>query len=386
MFASKITHVKNETVNRFLELDGVRGLAIFLVLIYHAFALGVPFAQNAVLIQLKRVSGIGWMGVDIFFVLSGFLITSILLETRDRSGYFKNFYARRILRIFPLYFLVFAVIFLFLPVLDPKAPLVERDSWPYFALYVQNWLYIPSFHLASFPQAIGPAWSLAIEEQFYLLWPALIFFLSRKKLVYLSITIFILTLVERFLFWEFGGSLFSSPQFLYFSSITRFDGFAVGALVSIAFQSARWKQTFSKLAWPVFLISLAVLFAIMFFTGTSEPGEGSKYWSIWGYSPIGLASGALIVILIFAPRQTIFSSFFRNRVLLFFGKYSYAIYLLHFPVMLVVLNKLTDAHIKGGKAWLIFVSLSFVLTILLSLLTWHLLEKQMLKLKKHFEN
>src|SRR5690349_4268171 len=106
---------QNENADRIPELDGVRGLAILMVLIYHLTIEAAGYFKNPVIDVINTVSQMGWIGVDVFFVLSGFLITSILLRTKKEKDYFKKFYARRILRIFPLYYVAITVIFLFLP-------------------------------------------------------------------------------------------------------------------------------------------------------------------------------------------------------------------------------------------------------------------------------
>ncbi len=367
------------------ELDGVRGLAILLVLCFHILKRADYFTQNQLLHLISSTVQIGWVGVDLFFVLSGFLITGILLQTREDLNYFKNFYARRILRIFPLYFLIIGGIFLLLPVLTPNRASIDQASWPYFALYLQNWLVIPSLNLGSYSKFVGPSWSLAIEEQFYIVWPSLVFLLSRHKLVFLSIAIVIFSLVARLILVQFADHWKFLSYFLYFGSFTRFDGFSVGALIAIAFQSEQWKRAFSRFAWPVLIVALIGIIAIVINSGNVSPLEKDYYLNTWGYTLVALASGALLLVVTTSPKHAILASFFRNRVLGFFGKYSYAMYLIHLPVMLIVFQNTEHFQRNSIIAWLIFVGTVFGLTILGSLLTWHLLEKQMLKLKKYFE-
>jgi len=156
-------------------LDGLRGIAIILVMLHH-FTYYRP--TSGIDEQIVSVLIFFWTGVDLFFVLSGFLITGILLDTRGNERYFTSFYARRILRIFPLYYLI---LFLALVVL-PKFPavhtvLIGQDAsvdlppqWPY-------WLYLTNFSIADRGWVHGwvdVAWSLAIEEQFYLIWPLVV--------------------------------------------------------------------------------------------------------------------------------------------------------------------------------------------------------------------
>jgi peptidoglycan/LPS O-acetylase OafA/YrhL len=139
-------------------LDGVRGLAILLVILYHCC--GLPF---------------GWVGVDLFFVLSGFLITRILLAKQDQPDYFKNFYKNRILRIFPLYFLVLTLYFTIEYVFYHKNIAYSL----YFFFFLQN----TNFAKTAFENAHGlqHTWSLAIEEQFYAVFPFAVYFLNKKR-------------------------------------------------------------------------------------------------------------------------------------------------------------------------------------------------------------
>ena len=379
--------VNKTSLQKFSELDGLRGIAVLMVMAFHIFnrAPGYLIDNQTFIITLNKIAQIGWAGVDIFFVLSGFLITSILLNTKNTPHYFKNFYARRILRISPLYFLVIGAILIFLPFITPHANVHGgQASWPYFLFSLQNWLVIHALKLGVYPTPANPLWSLAIEEQFYLIWPMLVFFISRRKLVFLTIAILVGSLIFRLLFVQLAGMSRDTAPFLYFSSITRLDGFAVGALLAIAYQSEHWKRIFARYSWLLLIVVLPVIAAIMIYSRNTNPLQIDYYLNTWGYSLIALAAGAILVILTTGSSETIPRRFFRNDALSFFGKYSYAMYLLHFPIMLMVLNMDFARH-RGEQSWFIFVFLTFGLTILGSLLTWNLLEKPMLKLKKYFE-
>jgi peptidoglycan/LPS O-acetylase OafA/YrhL len=173
---------------RIPALDGIRGLAIALVMFHH-FTLYGGMRPDFVLDKVYRhVALVGWVGVDLFFVLSGFLITGILHDSRSDRHYFRNFYMRRTLRIFPLYYGVLAATFLVLPlVLDVSGSCREllRDQawyWTYL-INVQIGLdYWPSCFV------LGHFWSLAVEEQFYLVWPLLLYLLGRRGMLALCVT------------------------------------------------------------------------------------------------------------------------------------------------------------------------------------------------------
>ncbi len=164
-------------------LDGLRALAVFVV-VEHNISL-VSGGEGLLLHQLESMLHRGWMGVQLFFVLSGFLITRILLETRRSPEYFRSFYSRRALRIFPLYYATLIFLFLLLPALG-QTPSVLAEDMP-FSRQVWLWAYLSNW---TGPRGLGGGsppvfhfWSLAVEEQFYLLWPLVVLFCTPKRLM-----------------------------------------------------------------------------------------------------------------------------------------------------------------------------------------------------------
>src|SRR5208337_5027606 len=156
--------------NKLHSLDGLRAIAIILVFFHHLKGL-IPVTSLPVY-YLRWYVGLGWMGVDLFFVISGFLITGILMDTRTAGNYFSGFYARRILRIFPVYYLllisvIVAETLLNNPRVTNSLPL-PADRWLYFC-YLMNWLKLWKGQYGE--NYLGHCWSLAVEEQFYLVWP-----------------------------------------------------------------------------------------------------------------------------------------------------------------------------------------------------------------------
>jgi len=364
-----------------------------MVMFYHLTIVAGPFAKSAFLhTSIVNLASMGWAGVDLFFVLSGFLITSILLKTRQEAHYFKNFYARRILRIFPLYYLFIAVMFIFLPIISPELSPVNaqaaRASWPFFTLYLHNWIYIPKFSdrfSVLVPPFLAPTWSLAIEEQFYFLWPSVVFFLSRRKLFIVSIAIVVFTLLMRIALVQIAGSWASLEYFLYYSTLARFDGLCVGALIAMVFQSERWKLVISRFAWPVVIGVLIGMAGIVIANSDVFALSTNPYLDMWGYTLLALGSGAMVVLVTTGPSRGVLRVVFRNPILRFFGKYSYSMYILHIPVMYMVRREIKVLHFSGDAAWFACVVLSFGLTIVGALVTWHLLEKHAIGLKKYFE-
>jgi peptidoglycan/LPS O-acetylase OafA/YrhL len=213
--------IPQSTADRIPELDGIRAIAVLMVLFLHVLD---PDAQSSAALLtvaprlLVLLIGHGWLGVDLFFVLSGFLITGILL---DNPNHLENFYARRALRILPLYFLCIAVMACFYP-----------DSGPYFLLSLAFLANMAGLLGVAVPHGPDVFWSLAVEEHFYLVWPWLVRILSRRALACTCAAIVIGEPILRAVFVAHGTDVYMPSWF-------RFDGLASGALLAIWFRS-RW--------------------------------------------------------------------------------------------------------------------------------------------------
>jgi peptidoglycan/LPS O-acetylase OafA/YrhL len=215
-------------------LDGIRGIAILPVIVYHTVLHGGFDPTTKVDRAFVRLSLFGWCGVDLFFVLSGFLITGILYDTRGSVGYFKNFYTRRVLRIFPLYYgflvLFFLVLFfLVLPFLLPQndglCSVRKEQVW--------YWTYLVNIAIAyrGWPSdlIIAHFWSLAVEEQFYLFWPLVVFLFPRRTLMSLCCLMIggglVLRIVVRMLGYHVAASVLT---------VCRMDELAIGGLLALS--------------------------------------------------------------------------------------------------------------------------------------------------------
>ena len=299
-------------------LDGVRGLAILLVLASHLATVPPILPASRIGTLFRALLTPGWCGVDLFFTLSGFLITGILLDSKGSSNYFPSFYIKRFLRIFPLYYATLVVILAVsaVPVaswLGSELP-SPADRWAYFA-YLQNW---PGVLRGSIPKtnAIGHFWSLAVEEQFYVVWPLCVWLLSRRALFSLCCTGFLGALALR------CTLIFHYKQtFILGLTTSRMDGLLVGAALAIALREG-WAIS-SRFCW---LLAGAGM-AIMLFIVVRHPWElvGTEtYMQTIGVTGFAILSGALIG-LVLSGTGPIFSS----RIMRAFGKYSYGIYVLH---------------------------------------------------------
>lgn len=293
------------------ELDSLRGIACLMVLFFHGFANRyIPEHLNAAERVFVAIWRYGFTGVNLFFVLSGFLITGILLETRNQADYYRRFYIRRALRILPLYYGI-----LLLLIVVWKAGLTDRPiSWAFLgfsAIYLAN-----TTPLFGVPIQFGVLWSLAVEEHFYLLWPALVRRLKTKALVILAFLLCVAALAFRFAAFHSGSDVFG------FYTWMVCDGLSMGALLAIAirhFQQGR--RVMLRIATLAFayavLCGVVERFATARYTGAALQISGSN--AFYG--------AALIAALLLGSRYGI-----RSRVLEFFGEISYGLYLVHMLV------------------------------------------------------
>lgn len=298
------------------QFDGLRGVAILLVLIAHSgFIEALPHLGN---LEYAR------FGVDLFFVLSGFLITGILLDSKESEHYFRNFYARRALRIWPLYYAVLFLAFVVTPMLAPSTK-PEAGVWPAFVFYVQN---IALVHRVTYPFGLGATWSLAVEEQFYLTWPLLVFLLKRRTIALVSVSLVFVSLSLRL-----AGYFHDAPSgFVHQFTLSRLDAIAFGTLAALWLRSPsctldRWRiRAYQFLALG---LTGAILARILMHRNSS----------IVGYTFLGMTfAGLLGISLVSDAPSSLLGRGLSARWLRYIGKISYGIYLLHVPIFLLWLR------------------------------------------------
>jgi len=245
-FASLKTGTQNKI--HYPALDGLRGIAILLVVVFHNFGF-IDFFF------------FGWLGVDLFFVLSGFLITGILLKSVGKPGYLRNFYFRRILRIFPLYYLLLIVCFFILPFISSLKPQLDYNSHHqvYFWTYTQNWLFALSPPANS--NYLIHLWSLGVEEQFYLIWPLLILWIRKPKTL-LVIVATLLAGVLIFRSWLWVNKI-EGLQYFSLYAFSRIDGICIGCMLALTTQI---NFQFVRKYTGLIVISVALLNFIFFFS------------------------------------------------------------------------------------------------------------------------
>jgi peptidoglycan/LPS O-acetylase OafA/YrhL len=322
----------------------------------------------------------GWVGVQIFFVLSGYLISYLLDQRRSTplGEYLREFYGRRALRIFPLYFATLSVI----QVLCWMGRDLDhaRPGMPYAWTYVFNFYAMGAAWKPS--EAVGHFWSLCVEEQFYLLWPFVIYFFSRERLRKLLVGLVLVGPVFRLLLWSIvtaHPSTFNpKPEMaVYVNPLTHIDAFAVGALVAI-FPPQRSLPKFA-LSSSVLLVAgaLVALFSHSTWDDTRYAigypiGLRAGYAFTWGYSLLNIWSALLIVCLV--NRQVI-PRLFEARSLSYIGKISYGVYVLHHPLQLLVNTTFASARLY------VRLPLHLALTFAVATVSYYLLELPFLALK-----
>jgi peptidoglycan/LPS O-acetylase OafA/YrhL len=362
-------------------LDGLRGIAIILVLLHH-FTFYRPTA--GIDARIGDVVFFLWIGVDLFFVLSGFLITGILLDTRDSKRYFTTFYARRTLRIFPLYYLVLFLAFVVLPQFPAfNLVLVGNDAspaqWPY-------WFYVTNFSIAEGGWVHGwvdVAWSLAIEEQFYLVWPLLIWLCPPRLFALLCAVILVAEPVAR----VYARATEMPALSIYVLPWFRLDGFAVGALVAFA-QRRGLLPLLDRWAPSVFIAGVAGIIACTILGG--HTWWWNRPMQQYGYSLIAVAGAAMLVSAVNRPADSLWPRMLSAGWLRAFGKYSYGLYLIHPPVMRAVREYVFNPEeyfmlgIASWNAQLLYYGAATAPSFALAWLSWRLFEAPILRLKARF--
>jgi peptidoglycan/LPS O-acetylase OafA/YrhL len=365
---------------RIPALDAIRGIAILLVMMRHFLAEPAVAHLPPLLAELI---GFGWSGVDLFFVLSGFLITGNLLRHRGSAHYYRNFYARRTLRIFPLYYAVLCFVFLVVARFSWFEPervryAVEHQLWLW--LYATNLLIVKNsgYILAS----INHFWSLAIEEHFYLVWPAVVAGFSGRSLR----RVILLVIGAAFLIRCACLVVAPTSPAAYVLTPCRMDSLAFGAMLACLVRDVGLQQV-ARYARPLGGACALVIASIGIWRGTLAPADHMML-SI-GVTIIALGYSAAIVSAVAAPPSSLLGRLVSLRVLRFFGKYAYGLYVFHFPLHILFKRWLPFERLREllGSAELAMLAHSASVgaaSVLAALLSWHLYEKHFLTLKRYF--
>jgi len=343
------------------ELDGLRGLAILWVVLYHCD----PLLQGT---WLHRVAEWGWAGVDIFFVLSGFLITANLLGARDKPHYFHNFHARRALRIWPVYVLVLAVVYLNAPwFIVPNVGVlaaIKAAPWWAYIFFVQN-----LFHI-SLPSALGPTWALAVEEQYYFFWAPLVRWLGGPKRIWALAGVLACALVCSPLLRHLNPVwLWNLPN----HTLIKLDGIALGSLLALGLYTIQLSRRVCLwLGLGAFVLGIFAAATIAGGTSLLDTALAAGF------------AGAVLALMATTGARNPVNAVLRRGPLAFYGRISYGLYMIHIAAFIFIgwFDLWMASYGMAGS--LAVVAARFAVSTALAAAMWYGFESQILKLKRYF--
>ncbi|PSL43754.1 peptidoglycan/LPS O-acetylase OafA/YrhL [Chitinophaga niastensis] len=358
------------------SLDGIRAIAILLVMAFHF-----------------DIIRFGWIGVQLFFVLSGYLISSILLKEKDKpeslGARLKKFWIRRSLRIFPIYY-IYLVLFLAV-YLFTAFPMHYLHDLPYLFSYTFNLTRISSSWHES--PVYTHFWSLCVEEQFYLFFPFIIFLLSRSSLRVLTVIVLFATPIFRWLFSTYllqsGKSSFEIFDIIYWFPLSHLDAFFAGTAINLFQLANRIKRP--QLAFTGILIvmlcagivtyildhhghSFAISFGYNF-------GDTEQYQQVWYYTMLNIFFAALLLLLVTVHKNrlaTWLQVVMENNQLVAIGKVSYGMYIFHWIIQTQLIERWIPVN-DTNKYWIFIVDIPLVY--LCAWLSFHFIEQRFTRLK-----
>jgi peptidoglycan/LPS O-acetylase OafA/YrhL len=364
---------------RIPELDGLRGIAIAMVLACHYLPIEVATRHGSLVAYLKVLLGFGWSGVDLFFVLSGFLIGGILIDARESENFFGVFYTRRFFRIVPIY----SVILLLFPLADFAVRSIRPGGfywlfanpmpWFSYATFTQNfWM---AFHNSEGGNFLAPTWSLAIEEQFYLTLPLLIRLLPRRKLMtWLPVIICCVPVLRTVLLLHWRPNVMAELTL----TPCRADALLMGVLAAAVVRDDEWRERISRHSRHFRGLLIALLAGVALLVRTA-PGISFPPMRSFGFTWLALF---YVGVLLFAvtQRESWLSRRLRNRWLMWLGSIAYGLYLIHQPVQGLIYG------FFGGRAPVIqqwndvkFALISLVVTIFIARVSWLYFERPLVE-------
>jgi peptidoglycan/LPS O-acetylase OafA/YrhL len=361
------------------QLDGLRGLAILGVLVFHT----------------GRFS-LGWTGIVLFFVLSGFLITGILLDGKQRPAYFRNFYARRALRIFPAYYLVLGLTWWIKRDFTVSALEAGLGSsvpeWTYFLVYAQNYWMAAHWFGTPLSRLLGFSWTLAVEEQFYLVWPLLVYFLGARALLLLcAVLVAAAPLLRMWILWASDN-----PMLTLASLPSHLDSLAIGAAICLMWRDAHLRDWLNRRVGATLFVAAGIPLALLVGgTGFAPYALTSRLqWmrlpgNEWFLTLISLVFGAVLILALSGPRRL--TSAMAWRPLRALGKISYGAYL-YFTLAYFLVATAYRVSVSfplpgtpiGDWDLLAINAVQMVLTVAMAAASYRYLERPLLTLKERF--
>lgn len=342
-------------------LDGLRGIAIIAVMLFHAWAQLLPG---------------GYIGVDIFFVLSGFLITSVLIREYKQVGMInlKNFYIRRLLRLSPALLLLLLTFVIYSYIFLERVKITQNLTDSLIALfYLSNWARAFQIHP---PDLLGHTWSLSIEEQFYILWPiTLLRILSVCRSPMKAFSLVVLMALCAWLFRSYLASSGYSIERLYNGLDTRADALLIGCALGIALSSnillnrqKIWLQIL-KLAVPISVLGLSLVMLKVDW----------RNWHLyyWLFFVVDVFAGVLILDIFMSPNSSV-KCLLETKWLVWVGSISYGLYLWHYPIY----RTLQAMHYSSP----VVLILGSIITFVVAICSYYFVERPVLRLKKNFQS
>jgi len=360
--------------DRVPALDGLRGVACLLVVLHHCGRGGAMASSGARL--FNRLSASGWVGVDLFFVLSGFLITGLLLDARERAGGLRRFWGRRALRILPLAYLFLAVVF-FSPVWGAEswhAGVTAEQAW--FWLYANNWLALARPGLDH--GVLGHFWSLAIEEQFYLVWPLVVFWVSPARLR----TLCPILLAASGVGHAIAAALHVNATLAYVLTPWRLDGILLGCWLAVGLRSdaAAAAGRFSPRSHRGLMLAAGVVALLLVVPARGLPAA-DPFVSAIGSAGAAASFALLLWGLLVSPETAAVRRVLESRPVVALGRVSYGFYILHLPIVLA-LRKHWPAPDGSLRDCLGFFAAVVALTAVAATVSWFSLERPILRLRQ----
>ena len=345
----------------FKELDGIRAIAALMIMFCHFFQ--ILNNKTAGFLFVNKLANLGGTGVSLFFVLSGFLITRLLLKSKFDKNYFLNFYARRALRIFPLYYLFLTIYYFIYPYFFNEKITSFKDQIFYWT-YMQN--FAMTFHWGG--GWFGPVhfWSLAVEEHFYFIWPLVVLFTKINRLRNVIYIILGIAIVSRAIF------LFNDIEVFYFT-FTRFDELALGGLLAVL----EYRNLLSKIQ-PILFLKLFLLTIIpTIILWTLYSGLENKWVQLIKFNLMSLSYFFVIGYVMVLKENNKFKEILKSQILMYSGKISYGLYVFH-PLCFLTYNRFFNFGL------VIDMILSFAFTYIIAYISFNYFESYFLGLKKSF--
>jgi peptidoglycan/LPS O-acetylase OafA/YrhL len=359
---------------RYPGLDGLRGIAILLVIPCNANIV-VPVVRGPFIFFTLLIDR-GWVGVQLFFVLSGFLITEQLYSSRTATNYFSGFYARRALRILPLFFAAVVLGLVLTRVWGGRGYFVTPAWMLWFGLLFINWIQPLGHGLPGCPQF----WSLAVEEQFYLAWPAVVRTFA-SRLMRVAAGLALLSLVLRILMLSTGAS----PDMAYMWTICRMDALAFGAMGALIVRGWRTRNVVPR---PLPWVASALVAAVIGGSVTHLYASDSVPTQTVGYTCLGIAFTLILLATVandLSPRHAHLLAVLRSRALASVGRYSYGMYAFHMFFVIFAAARIKSVAVRFGDARMLACSLIVIaLAYAAGFLSYHLYEKHFLRLGRLF--